>query len=245
MARKGCIGKTCAYCSEEGVSAVREHVVCKEFFLEQDRGNLPMVPACEGCNTAKSKLETYALAVLPFGSFHENAMDYLRKNMQRRLRKNPTLKRQLSKGATRLWGQPGDVFASTSALPADDQRINELLAMIVRGLFMHDFGDALHKYWSVRVTMSLPSDEVDVLNQVLRLLGQNPRHVRRNLGRGTFNYEGYSSRMMRNCSVWQFTLFAGLAVADDEIALSRFSAITTRRDDVQGPLSEKEFSRRG
>jgi hypothetical protein len=147
----------------------------------------------------------------------------------------------LSEGATRLWGQPGEIFASTSALPVDDLRINELLAMIVRGLFMHDFGEALHKYWDVRVTMFRPNDEAEILNQVLRFLGSNPLHVKRNLGRGTFNYEGYSGRMMRNCSVWQFTLFSGLAVADDEIALSRFSAITTRRDDVQGPLSERSF----
>jgi hypothetical protein len=137
MARKGYIGKTCAYCSQEGISKVREHVVCKEFFLEQDRGNLPMVPACEECNTAKSKLETYALAVLPFGSFHESAVDYLEKNMQRRLRRNPALKRQLSEGATSLWGQPDDIFPSTSALPIDYTRIDALLAMIVRGLFMH------------------------------------------------------------------------------------------------------------
>jgi hypothetical protein len=92
--------------------------------------------------------------------------------------------------------------------------------------------------------MFLPNDETDIISQALRLLGPNPKHVKCNLGRGTFNYEGYCSRMMRNCSVWQFTLFGGLAVADDEVALSRFSAITTRRDDVQGPLSDDELSGR-
>lgn len=243
MARKGYTGKTCAYCAEEGISSVREHVVCKEFFLEQDRGNLPMVPACEACNTEKSKLETYALAVLPFGSFHENAAEYLKKNMQRRLRRNPTLKRQLSEGSSRIWGKPGDAFASTSVLPVDDTRIDALVAMIVRGLFMHEFGKALHKYWDVRVTLFLPNDEKAIMNGALLMLGPNSKHVNRNLGRGTFRYEAYCGSITPNCSVWQCIFFNGLTVTDEENALSRYSAITTRRDDIQGPLSENEISR--
>ncbi len=103
MARKGYSGKTCAYCSREGVSKVREHVICKEFFLEEDRGNLPMVPACEECNTAKSKLETYALTILPFGNRHQDAEIYAEKNLARRLRKNPSLNREIAAGTTRVW----------------------------------------------------------------------------------------------------------------------------------------------
>ncbi len=221
---------------------MREHVVCKEFFLESDRGNLPMVPACEECNTRKSKLETYALTVLPFGSLHEDSAGYLEKNAPRRLRKHPTLNRQLAEGATRVWGKHGEVLMPTTVLPVDDERIDKLMAMIVRGLYMHHFELALHKNWDVMVTMFRPELEVVIMDQVKVLLGENPRHISRNLGRGTFTYEGYRSSIMRNLSVWQFTLFGGLALADDEIALSRFSAITSRKDDVQGPLGDEELS---
>jgi hypothetical protein len=68
MGSKKFKGKTCAYCRREGASAVREHVIAREFLLERYRDNPPVVPACEACNTEKSALETYALAVLPFGS---------------------------------------------------------------------------------------------------------------------------------------------------------------------------------
>ena len=43
------------------------------------------MPACEACNTEKSALETYALAVRPFGSVLPHSEEYLRKNMERRL----------------------------------------------------------------------------------------------------------------------------------------------------------------
>jgi hypothetical protein len=84
--------------------------------------------------------------------------------------------------------------------------------------------------------------EANIMNQAKRLLGPNPVFVTRNFGRGTFVYEGGNSSIMRNLSVWQFTLFGGLLLADDTLALSRFSALTSRDDDVQGPLGDDELS---
>jgi 5-methylcytosine-specific restriction endonuclease McrA len=55
MARKKYVGKPCAYCGKDGISETRDHVVAKEFFLEEDRANLPLVPACGICNGEKSK----------------------------------------------------------------------------------------------------------------------------------------------------------------------------------------------
>ena len=221
---------------------MREHVICKEFFLESDRGNLPMVPACEDCNTGKSKLETYALTILPFGSRHQDAQAYAAKNLPRRLRQNPSLKREIAKGTTKVWERQGDIVLPTSAIPVDDARINSLLVMIVRGLFMHEFGFALHKNWDAKVTMFEAEVEANIMNQAKTLLGPNPVFVTRNFGRGTFVYEGGNSSIMRNLSVWQFTLFGGLLLADDTLALSRFSALTSRNDDVQGPLGDDELA---
>jgi hypothetical protein len=180
MARKKYIGKTCAYCSREGVSEVREHVICKEFFLERDRDNLPMVPACEECNTEKSKLETYALAILPLGSRHQDSLCYVERNMSRRLRQNPTLNRQIAEGTTKVREKQGGLLLPTSAIPVDDERIDKLMATIVRGLFMHEFGFALHKNWDVRVTMFRPDVEGNMIGQAKGLLGLNPIFVTRN-----------------------------------------------------------------
>jgi hypothetical protein len=101
MASKKFKGKTCAYCRREGSSAVKEHVIAREFVLERYRDRLPTVPACEVCNTEKSALETYALAVLPFGSVLPRSEEYLRKNIERRLTRHPTLRRELEDGSSR------------------------------------------------------------------------------------------------------------------------------------------------
>jgi hypothetical protein len=46
MASKRYVGKTCPYCRVPGSSTTRDHVVAREFFLIEDRNNLPIVPAC-------------------------------------------------------------------------------------------------------------------------------------------------------------------------------------------------------
>ena len=80
-------GKACAYCGREGISDTRDHVVAKEFFLQEDRANLPLVPACLKCNREKSKLEHYVLSVLPFANRHFEARRYAEQNIERRLQK--------------------------------------------------------------------------------------------------------------------------------------------------------------
>lgn len=59
-------GKLCAYCGRADADTA-DHVFAKEFFLPPHRDNLPKVPTCSRCNGHKSKLEHYAVAVLPFG----------------------------------------------------------------------------------------------------------------------------------------------------------------------------------
>jgi HNH endonuclease len=76
MVRKKYVGKTCVYCGRAGASDTRDHVVAKEFFLKEDRGNLPQVPACLECNGKKAKLEHYLLSVLPLGSRRPDARLY-------------------------------------------------------------------------------------------------------------------------------------------------------------------------
>ena len=58
-------GKLCAYCTNKAAEA-GDHVFSREFFLVEDRDDLPQAPICDSCNNAKSKLEHYLTAVLPF-----------------------------------------------------------------------------------------------------------------------------------------------------------------------------------
>ena len=45
MASQKYRGKTCAYCRVPEISVEGDHVVARQFFLVQDRDNLPQVPA--------------------------------------------------------------------------------------------------------------------------------------------------------------------------------------------------------
>ena len=69
-------GKTCAYCATQ-TATTADHVFSREFFLVKHRGNLPQAPACHHCNSAKSKLEHYLTAVLPFAGSHADAAENL------------------------------------------------------------------------------------------------------------------------------------------------------------------------
>ena len=120
----------------------------------------------------------------------KNSLSYVEKNMSRRLRQNPTLNRQIAEGTTKVWEKQGDLLLPTSAIPVDDERIDKLMATIVRGLFVHEFGFALHKNWDVRVTKFRPDVEANMIGQAKGLLGHNPIFVTRNLWSGHLHLRG-------------------------------------------------------
>jgi hypothetical protein len=244
MASKKFKGKTCAYCRRAGASAAKEHVIAREFALERYRGNLLTVPACEACNTEKSALETYALAVLPFGSVLPHSEEYLRKNMERRLTRHPTLRRELGDGSSREWIRQNGMMVRVLTMPLDHERINALIAIIVRGLFNYEFGFALHRYWEARVTNFLPAEEVALLPNMISRLGPNPSKIKHTVGDGTVKYTAWRSRYLKHCSIWQLSLFGGLKVGGDddfpELAFDHWSAATFRGENAPMPLDDDE-----
>jgi 5-methylcytosine-specific restriction endonuclease McrA len=68
--------ETCAYCATQPATTA-DHVFSREFFLVKRRANLPQVPACNSCNNAKSRLEHYLTAALPFGGRHTDSTENL------------------------------------------------------------------------------------------------------------------------------------------------------------------------
>ena len=136
MTSKRYIGKACAYCAPHGISKTEDHVVAREFFLAKDRPNLPKVPACERCNGLKSTLEHYVLTVLPLGSRHRDAKAYSKENIERRLRKNPAIRRGLSLQHSGRWErQANGLLFPIMSVDIDQDQIRALFAFIVKGLF--------------------------------------------------------------------------------------------------------------
>jgi hypothetical protein len=232
MASKKYIGKTCAYCTKEGVSETPDHVVAREFFLVKDRGNLPIVTACSKCNGEKSALEHYALSILPLGSRHADVRSYSEQNIERRLRKNPRLRSQLRFQHSGHWEVQKGLFLPVMSLAIDEEKIRGLFSLIVRGLFMFHWGEALDLRWQPDV--AIITNEGAVFPKIFALLGPRFESVGRNLGRGTLVYEGHRSLAHKWNSVWQFAWYGGMQFASDADVMrrpfTRISALTVRED---------------
>jgi hypothetical protein len=238
-------GKTCAYCCRERSSEAKEHVIAREFVLIRFRDHLPAVPTCRPCNAKKSALETYALDVLPFGSLLPHSQEYLLANMERRLTRHPKLKRELGRGASREWVRQNGLMVPVLTVPIDYERINALVALIIRGLFNYEYGFPLRPHWDVEVTNFLPMAEAALMPKFLNALGPAPGKVERSVGDGTVKYTAWRSRWCKYWSVWRLTMFGGLQVGGDEdipdMAFDHWSAITIRNEDAPTPPDEDEL----
>jgi hypothetical protein len=233
MASKKYIRKTCPYCGRPEVSTTRDHVVAREFFLPEDRANLPQVPACADCNGKKAKLEQYALSVLPFGSRHLDARRYGDRNIERRLAKNRALRLSFQKSG--LWDRhPGGFLVPTISLKVHPDTIQKLVGSIVRGLFMFHWKDALDSDWYADATLFHPDFERRVIGPLMSYIGRPAAIAEGNLGRGTFVYRGVRSSLIPQVSLWQLTIFGGLqfgnAASFPDARFTKFSVVTRQTE---------------
>ena len=128
-------GKICIYCSK-AAATTDDHVFAREFFLLEDRNNLPKAPACRKCNEQKSKLpQHYLTAVLPFAGRHDQAVDNLMQNVTRRLPKNRRLSKDLVGTMQPAWiREVSGLFLPTMTINFDSGKLEELLKLVARGL---------------------------------------------------------------------------------------------------------------
>jgi hypothetical protein len=225
-------GKHCAYCAVAGASETGDHVFAREFFLLSQRDNLPKVPSCLPCNQKKSELEHYLTALLPFGGRHADATANLTTMVPKRLARNRKLHLELSEGSQKIWTKESSrLHVRTTALPFDGQRLEDLLAFIVRGLMWH--------HWQVL----LGADSfVDVLSLMARgekffarYSGMRAKHrVQETVGNGTFIYKGAQGVDNPQVSVWEFSVFGGLKLIDDDasdqsVTFGAFTALSMSR----------------
>jgi hypothetical protein len=185
-----------------------DHVFAREFFLVERRANLPKVPACVACNGAKSQLEHYLTAVLPFGGQHADGLVHLTEMVPGRLARNQKLARGLSAGLSRTLVPGRDSPAMT--IPIDPDKVGELFALIAKGLLWHHWQVLLPPAaFGVRGEMLSAAGE-QFYNQALAM--NSGARVHETIGNGTFSYEGVRSAESPELSVWRFSAFGGIAL---------------------------------
>lgn len=205
-------GKTCVYCSS-ATADCGEHVFSRKFFLTRDRQGLPKVPGCGSCNTHKSELELYALAVLPFGGRHTTAEENLSTMVLPRLEKNAPLKRQLGAGVNkRVVAAESGLLYPAMGVPMDAKPLMELSELIGRGLLWY--------HWQRLLDVGTPISAFTLDRRgegSFRGVFEShaSERVAETLGNGTVHYEGFLvTRRDGWRAGWRIEMYGGVAMAD-------------------------------
>ncbi len=225
----------CAYCAVTEATT-DDHVLAREFVAIEKRGNLPIVPACEPCNRRKSRLESYLLAVLPFGAVHGGAGENLETLVSPRLENNRRLQRELAAGAAPIARiRPDWSAALTTTLPLDGAQLIVLLTLIARGLSWHHWPDELTDDHAAKA-WAMTAAGVPLFEHLLSL--NSDRRVSADLGGGVLRYEGARGKDAPHLSVWRFELLGGMRLLGDSLdpleEITHAGAIVGRRDFVEG-----------
>jgi hypothetical protein len=210
MASKRYKGKDCAYCGAIGASRAPDHVIAREFFLEGDRGNLPQVPACDSCNNMKSALEHYATAVLMAGTNHLDGDLYRKTKVVPRIQKNRKYQKELGLNDPPVWINIRGVIQQMHVIKIDADKINALMAMIVRGLYFFHFARPLAHSFEPDISMFHPHHEPVMLHGLSIFFPADAPRVRGDLGRGGFVYEGIQSPAHEALTLWRMIWHGGI-----------------------------------
>lgn len=215
MASKKYKNKTCVYCGQAASSETADHVIAREFFPLDARGNLPKVPACRDCNNWKSQLEHYVLSVLPMGAVHPGASAAITAQVEPRLAKNAALQRALfAAQRERMIRSPDGRWWEGMSLPFEADKLATLGCYIALGLAWHHWGlqiapTALANARSFTAVGTRSFEEM--------LDGQDPDStISANWGAGVFAYRGMFVRAKPQVTLWHMSFFGGVELADSE-----------------------------
>jgi hypothetical protein len=210
MASKRYKGKDCAYCGKHQASTEGDHVIAREFFFEQDRANLPQVPACKACNNGKSALEHYATVALMAGSNHAHGNKYRREKVAPRLAKNRKLQVDMGIHDPPVWMNIRGIVQPMHVLKLDSEKILSLMRFIVKGLYFFHFGRPLDKKFCSDVSMFQPDHEPALWASVANYFPPGSARVNADLGHGSFIYEGAQSIAHPDLTVWRMAWHGGV-----------------------------------
>jgi hypothetical protein len=214
-------GKVCVYCGKEP-STTADHVIAREFFLEKRRGDLPKVPACEMCNAEKARLEHYLTTILPFAGRHPDAVVNLETMVPKRLNRNFRLHTLLSLGLEEVKDKTSPLgFAST--LPIDDVRLEQLFALIAKGLAWFHWQILLTPGYSAVAAFFLDSG----VQQFQRIIAESKplSRVTGNWGNKTFCYEGMQFAKDPKETFWKLSVYGGACFGDPNLPGEKASQV--------------------
>jgi len=195
------------YCSERP-SASADHVFAREFFLDHERADLPKVPACNQCNLKKSRLEHDLTTILPFGGKHEQALRNLKVMVPKRLAKNAKALRVLREGRhiVTVGGKPH------SAVPFESESLEQLFAMIARGLIWEEWKTLVPPDVSIE-TAILNRQGEGIYSELFSVPGT--RLCERRLAGNTFWYQGVQQKAQPVITAWRFHIYGALELTGD------------------------------
>ena len=197
-------GKVCVYCGNR-VSTTTDHVFAREFFLVKHRDQLPQAPACDVCNGEKSRLEHYLTTVLPLGGRHRDALATVESMALRRLDRNQKLWRTLRVGYM------------DEKVPLTPGTVEQLFRYIAKGLLWHHWQSILGPDDCVAATV-MQDKGMALIGQAVSSLVKRAGHVTRDVGEGTFFYEGVRTVDSPQSSLWHFSIYGGLQFGGGPIA---------------------------
>lgn len=149
MSSKRFRNQLCAYCTERQ-SVTGDHIFAREFFLNDQRNDLPQAPVCERCNNEKSKAEHYLTTLLPFAARHARSAENLMQ-VSKRLQKNQRLWSELNQQGSEVTLFENGEGAKTIALPIREGVIESLFTYIVKGLAWHHWATYFGNSSSIEV----------------------------------------------------------------------------------------------
>lgn len=221
--------KICVYCATS-LSDTADHVFAREFFLVDERANLPKVPACKKCNKEKSDLEHYLTALLPFGGRHDRAREHMDIMIPKRLQRNKRLHEDLYDNRSYAISEEHGTRSRCLALPIDGQRFLDLFKFITKGLMWHHWQTLLDDQFFVETISLTEYGEKFFAENFLRLNSRKRVEIR--LGDNSFNYVGLQAVDQPQISVWQFIAYNGIKVSDSG---ADFAETSTKVGSLTGP----------
>lgn len=208
-------GKDCAYCGEPESSSTNDHVVPRSFFVDVERGpalELPQVAACQKCNREKSALELYVGSSLLIASNHPEANHYRREKVRPRLERNRKLWNELNLEAPPRWVSLNGIVQPFHVVKIDSSKIEQLLQMIVRGLYRYHYGKPLSRDMWPHVQMVRPEAEAAMWASVSDYFPANIPRINRDLGRGIFRYSCVQSPAHDGFTTWVMGLHGNISL---------------------------------
>jgi hypothetical protein len=213
MGSKKYKGKRCVYCVD-GISDDGEHIISRKFFPAEFRANLPKAPSCRRCNEAKSQLEHYLTAVLPFSSNHITALKSQDEKVNRRLNKNLPLKNELRSGISSAWFplKNGKV-EKTIAIPFQSDKLIEYCEYIVKGLIWYEWDIIVPKHYVIEV-MSLTQHGYAFFRDYIFKLSPDLKRER-SFAEGGFSYTCTRNSTDGAFSAWHFKFYENIHLSDN------------------------------